>query len=157
MGQISTNLVENRLLKALSAMYLQNTFDRTCDECRLETHNRRKRLRKSYFNDLDSLNRARSYIFRSPGMYLFSMWKYCELLWIHYDIRTTRYWTYATLRYSVLDILVLGTRHIGTRYWTFWYLVLDISVLNERQIGTSKDNNLIKLKKLFCIFFTFTL
>ena len=54
----------------------------------------------------------------------------------------------------------LGTehmRHCGTRYWTFWYLVLDISVLNERQIGTSMDNNLIKLKKLFCIFFTFTL
>jgi hypothetical protein len=51
---------------------------------------------------------------------------------------TSRYWTYATFRYSVLDISVLGSRHIGTEWKANRYF--------------QWNNNLIKFKNLFCIF-----
>ena len=51
----------------------------------------------------------------------------------------SRYWRYATFRYSIRDITVLGTRHIGTEWKANRYFQGIIIWLN--------------IKQLFCIFF----
>jgi hypothetical protein len=58
---------------------------------------------------------------------------------IKVGIRTTRYLDISVL--NICDISVLGTRHIGTEWKANRYF--------------QGNNNLIKFKNLFCIFFTF--
>jgi hypothetical protein len=60
-------------------------------------------------------------------------------------IRTSRDLDISVL--NICDISVLGTGHLGTRYWTSRYSVLKISVLNNK-------NNLIEFKNCLNNFFT---
>jgi hypothetical protein len=56
----------------------------------------------------------------------------CILLVVsgHLGTWTSRYWTYATSRYWVLDISVIDTGHLGTWYWKFRYWIIKIIWLN---------------------------
>ena len=68
-----------------------------------------------------------------------------SFMYLTSGIRTSRDLDISVL--NICDISVLGTGHLGNRYWTSRYLVLEISVLNNK-------NNLIEFKNFLKNIFT---